>query len=221
MKYATALLVAGSALVVSTPVLAQSIGDASFTGPRVEVIAGYDASSAGSTADDNRNTDDQSIEGVLYGAALGYDFNAGGVVLGLEGEYSRSTADTDFQAGGLGGLGVGSLDTGRDLYAGARIGVVAQPNLLLYAKGGYTNARYELNAASGTGTFEQNIKAEGYRLGAGAEYAMTPNTFAKIEYRYSNYSDAEVRFGNAANDTVSFDIDTDRHQVVAGFGLRF
>ncbi|MBU2032267.1 MAG: outer membrane beta-barrel protein [Alphaproteobacteria bacterium] len=222
MKYATVLLVAGSALSISAPVMAQDAVDGTFTGPRAEIIAGYDSSTAGSSIDDDANVDnDQSIEGVVYGGALGYDFNAGGVVLGVEGEYTGSTADVEFADGDFEGFGLGNVETGRDLYVGARVGVLAQPDLLVYAKGGYTNASYNIRSASGTQTFDQDIRADGYRVGAGVEYALTGQSFVKLEYRYSNYSDAEIDFGGDAPNTDNFDIDTDRHQVVAGVGFRF
>ena len=48
------------------------------------------------------------------------------------------------------------------------------------------------------------------RLGAGLEQKLGTNTFVKAEYRYSNYKEIE-----------DFDIDADRHQVVAGVGIRF
>ncbi|MBU2341303.1 MAG: outer membrane beta-barrel protein [Alphaproteobacteria bacterium] len=222
MKYATVLLVAGSALSISAPVMAQDAVDGTFTGPRAEIIAGYDSSTAGSSIDDDVNVDnDQSIEGVVYGGALGYDFNAGGVVLGVEGEYTGSTADVEFADGDFEGFGLGNVETGRDLYVGARVGVLAQPDLLVYAKGGYTNASYNIRSASGTQTFDQDIRADGYRVGAGVEYALTGQSFVKLEYRYSNYSDAEIDFEGDAPNTDNFDIDTDRHQVVAGVGFRF
>ncbi len=222
MKYATALLVAGSALSISAPVLAQDAVDGTFTGPRAEIIAGYDSSTAGSSIDDDASIDnDQSIEGVVYGGALGYDFNAGGVVLGVEGEYTGSTADVEFNDGDFEGFGLGNVETGRDLYVGARVGVLAQPDLLVYAKGGYTNAKYNIRSASGTRNLDQDIDTDGYRVGAGVEYAMTEQSFVKLEYRYSNYSNAEIDFQGDAPDTANFDIDTDRHQVVAGVGFRF
>lgn len=222
MKYVTVLLVAGSALSISAPALAQDAVDGTFTGPRAEIIAGFDSSSAGSSIDDDSSIDnDQSIEGVVYGGALGYDFNAGGVVLGVEAEYTGSTADVEFSDGDFEGFGLGNVETGRDLYVGARVGVLAQPDLLVYAKGGYTNAKYNILSASGTRNLDQDIDTDGYRIGAGVEYAMTEQSFVKLEYRYSNYSSAEIDFQGDAPDTANFDIDTDRHQVVAGVGFRF
>lgn len=223
MKTTAALLVAGSIFAVATPAMAQDGVDGTFTGPRAEVLLGYDVSKAGSSVDDDINSDnDESIDGFGYGIGVGYDFNAGGVVLGVEGEYSDSTAETEYNTDGdFEGFGLGNVETGRDLYLGARVGVVAAPDLLVYAKGGYTNARYNVASSYDGDEYRAKIDTDGFRVGAGVEYAMTPNTFAKLEYRYSNYSDAELDFEGDTPDVDLGEIDTDRHQVMAGFGYRF
>lgn len=221
MKKTAFLLAAGTVALFASPVAAQSAVDGPFTGPRAEVLAGYDISKAGSTIDnDDIDNDNQSIDGVNYGVGIGYDFNAGGAVIGIEGEYAGSTAETDFSDGDFEGIGLGNVETGRDLYVGLRAGVLAQPDLLLYVKGGYTNASYNLRSDSGTTNLDEDLRTDGYRVGAGAEYALTENTFAKLEYRYSNYSDAELEFENGEGVEVG-DIDLDRHQIMAGFGFRF
>lgn len=92
---------------------------------------------------------------------------------------------------------------------------------MLYVKGGYTNAKYDIRSSDGTTEFSQDIDTDGYRIGAGAEYAISPNAFVKLEYRYSNYGDAEIDFDGELDDSERFDIDTDRHQVMAGVGFRF
>ena len=51
---------------------------------------------------------------------------------------------------------------------------------------------------------------EGFRVGAGAEFKLSNNMYLKGEYRYSNYGKID-----------GYDIDIDRHQVVAGVGIRF
>ncbi|MBX7540845.1 outer membrane protein [Qipengyuania sphaerica] len=220
MKTTAALLVAGSMLAAATPAMAQE--SENFDGFRLEALAGYDVSQAGSSIDDDANpNNDQSIDGLSYGVGAGYDFNAGGVVLGLEAEYTGSTAETEFEDGDFEGIGLGNVEAGRDLYLGARVGVKAAPDLLVYAKGGYTNATFNLRSSDGTTEFDSDIDTDGYRVGAGIEYALSGNTFAKVEYRYSNYSDAEIDFEGDAPDVSIPDIDLDRHQVMAGFGMRF
>ncbi|WP_034920915.1 outer membrane protein [Erythrobacter sp. SD-21] len=220
MKTTAALLVAGTMLATAAPAMAQDSDN--FDGFRIEALAGYDVSKAGSTSDNDTNAnDDQSIDGLAYGVGAGYDFDAGGVVLGLEAEYVGSTAETEYDMGDFEDIGVGNVETGRDLYLGARVGVKANDDLLVYAKGGYTNATYNFRNNDGTNEYEVDLDTDGFRVGGGLEYALSGNTFAKVEYRYSNYSDAELDFEGDAPDVAVPDIDLDRHQVMAGFGMRF
>ncbi len=221
MQKAVALLVAGSILTISSPAMAQDSSD-TFSGFRLEALAGYDTSRAGSSVDDDVNEDnDQSIDGLVYGAAIGYDYAVNNIVLGVEAELTDSTAKTEFDNGDFEGFGLGDVETGRDIYVGARVGYIVNPGVLVYAKGGYTNARYNISSTFDGDDFRQSIDTDGYRVGAGAEYAFGTNTFGKIEYRYSNYSDAEIDFEGDAPDIALGDIDTDRHQVMAGVGYRF
>mgnify|MGYP000563163005 CR=1 FL=1 len=221
MSTKTILLAAASFAVLSTPAMAQD-NDA-FTGLRVEGVGGFDTTSAGSSVDDEVNEDnDQSIEGFVYGAAVGYDVNVGGVVLGAEAELTDSTARTEIDAGDFEGFGFGNVETGRDIYVGARVGVVAAENTLVYAKGGYSNARYNIESSFDGDEYRSFVDADGYRIGAGIEQRLGANAYAKLEYRYSNYSDAEVDFDdNDVPEVAPSEIDTDRHQVMAGVGWRF
>ncbi len=141
--------------------------------------------------------------------------------LGVEAELSDSTAKTEFTDGDFEGFGLGNVETGRDIYVGARAGFLAAPDLLIYGKGGYTNARYNIESSFDGDEYRAKIDTDGFRIGAGAEYALSGNSFAKIEYRYSNYSDAELDFEGDAPDQDLGEIDLDRHQVMVGYGLRF
>ena len=223
MKKTLALILAsGATLAVAAPAFAQD--NAAFTGPRVEGLAGFDISTVGSSEDDEFDNTDESIDGFMYGVGVGYDFAIGGAVIGVEAELTDSTAkfedSTDFG---------GTLDygAGRDIYIGARAGVLVSPNALIYAKGGYTNASYDILASDDTTELEADLDLDGFRIGAGAEYAMSENTFVKLEYRYSNYSEGELDFDGddifdgGDDDSNRFDVDLDRHQVVLGFGFRF
>lgn len=180
------------AATAASPALAQD--KAPFTGARVEGLAGWDRVQANNSHDD----------GVNYGVAAGYDIQTGMGIVGIEGEVADSstrecTGSTTVADPRL------CLKTGRDLYIGGRIGKVVGGKTLLYAKAGYTNARAKLTDNDGSGQITLAHKdLDGARVGAGAEYALTSNSYIKTEYRYSNYQDG-----------------VSRHQVVAGFGLRF
>jgi outer membrane immunogenic protein len=222
MKKTIAFIATGSLVALAAPAMAQS-EDSPFNGPRIGVIGGYDQSGAGSTADDDTNEDsnDESIEGFGYGVEAGYDIDTGGAVIGVEAEYMDSTADTEFEDGDFEGFGIGSVDTNRDLYVGLRAGAKVTPNTLVYAKGGYTNAKYDVTSTDGTTEFSSDFDADGYRVGAGVEYAMGSGMYIKGEYRYSNYSEGEVDMPDDLPDSERFDLDLDRHQVMAAVGWRF
>lgn len=215
-KLVVATLLAGTA--VASPALAQDTGP-TFTGPRVEAILGYDHVGAGSDVDNNNGRDDQSIDGLLYGVGAGYDINLGSAVVGVEGEYTDSTAKSDrFDLTDQ--FGFGRVSQGRDLYVGARAGILANPNTLVYVKGGYTNTKLNVLAGDSDETTDTAFKLDGWRIGGGVERAINKNTFAKVEYRYSKYDSAHIDYMDGATSS-EFDIDTDRHQVVASVGWRF
>jgi outer membrane immunogenic protein len=166
-------------------------------GFHVDAIVGYDRA----------NIVDEGASGALYGVGAGYDFRAGNVVFGVEGEATDSTAEecaSDFQIAGD-ELCIGA---GRDFYAGARVGAVVGNSTLIYAKAGYTNGRVQVDYDDGTAAtapdFRIRENLDGVRVGGGAQFGIGPNTYIRTEYRYSNYQDG-----------------FDRHQVVGGLGFRF
>jgi outer membrane immunogenic protein len=198
-----AALAASTAL--AAPAFAQDSGDeSSFTGPRAEGIVGWDRAESG------ENLQGDARDGVVYGGAVGYDVQMGHAVLGAEAELTGST--TKDSANNV----VASNDTldvkaGRDIYLGGRIGFAVGDRALLYAKGGYTNARINTRYhAPGATAIEDGENLDGWRLGAGAEVKLGGQVYAKAEYRYSNYGNAD-----------GYDINLDRHQVVGGVGIRF
>ena len=212
------ILLAAAGTMVAVPAMAQT-AESTFTGPRAGVMLGYDrlqpGSGNGSTIADNNHAD-----GLLYGGDLGYDVAFGQVVVGAEGEITGSTSKVDNNPINPNNFGYGRVKAGRDLYLGGRLGYIVSPTTMVYGKVGYTNARLDLTRNDGVTNTGRSYNLDGFRVGAGVEKALSPRTYAKIEYRYSNYSDARLEYPNGAN-TNNFDVDTDRHQVVAGVGFRF
>lgn len=189
----------------AAPAFAQD-QDPSFTGPRAEIISGWDRVADGQSGSHGN-------DGVVYGGAVGYDFQVGGAVIGFEGEATGSTnkATTTSVVVTNDSLRVKS---GRDLYVGGRVGFLAGPRTLIYAKGGYTNAKLETRYVNGASTVDTSANADGWRVGAGAEFMVSNNVYLKGEYRYSNYNKIN-------GPSASTSIDLDRHQVVGGVGIRF
>jgi outer membrane immunogenic protein len=189
-KYILAALLAGTA---ATPAMAQEA--APFTGLRAEGIVGYEST----------EFEDEGSNGVAYGVGVGYDFQMGGAVAGVEAEISDSTVDECIDDIDVAGDEL-CVQSGRDIYVGGRVGGLVTPRTLIYAKAGYVNGRVNVEYdAPGTANDEDDgANLDGVRVGAGAEFALGPNSYTKAEYRYSNY---EAGF--------------DKHQGVVGFGFRF
>lgn len=219
-KYIAAALLAGT---LAAPAFAQDA--APFSGFRIEGIAGYDALRSGDDKDTGGDTNsdegDETINGALYGVGIGYDFNLGSMVVGAEAEYSDSTGKQDFNET-IDVPITGRIAAGRDLYVGGRIGFPVTPSTLVYGKLGYTNTAIDGAFSSGDDSFDLDVNAEGYRIGAGVEQLLGPNAFGKIEYRYSNYGNLETEGDDFFDDGSDLaDIDLDRHQVLVGVGFRF
>lgn len=211
-----------ASLGVAAPALAQDRApsdDATFTGPRAGIILGYDRLQPGQVP--NSDIDDRnSASGLTYGGDVGYDISSNRWVFGVEGEVTGSTGKVTNNPSAAGALGYGRVKAGRDLYAGIRAGYRVAPSTLLYAKGGYTNQRLDLVASNGTTETGQHFNLDGWRAGAGLEQSLGGKAYAKLEYRYSNYGNARLEYPNGGN-TNNFSVDTDRHQIVAGLGVRF
>lgn len=220
-----AALLAGTA---ATPAMAQDPSQSPFTGLRVEGLVGYDTLQSSDDTSDGDESTDETIDGVGYGVGVGFDFDLGGLVAGIEGEFVDSSAE---QEGGetVNGVPVTfGVDVSRDIYIGGRLGFAVAPSTLLYAKGGYTSTRIESQLEDQTDTFNFDSSVDGYRIGAGVEqlfggplFGLGSSAYGKVEYRYSNYDDFSFDddvFEDAGN---TLDIDLDRHQVMAGIGIRF
>ena len=166
----TLILAAVAALTaVATPAMAQD-----FTGVRVGVTGGYD--------------DVQSRDGFTYGGVVGVDAPvAKNIIIGVEATLEDSTAK------------VAGVHASRELGVAARAGVVVLPKTLVFAKVGYTNARFTANQGDLSATFE------GLRYGAGVEYAVTKHTYVSAEYRRT---ELEKGFGG-------------RDGALVGVGIRF
>jgi len=193
------LVAAALAASVSAPAFAQDATP--FSGPYVAGMVGYERVELGASGIGSGHKD-----GLTYGGIIGYDINLRGAVFGIEGEYADS--ETKYSVNDLVATGDSArLSTDRDLYAGVRIGGEVLPNVMLYAKGGYTNAKAKFRYDDGVDVFTASDKLDGYRLGAGVETERN-GLLGRVEYRYSNDGQDEG-------------IDVERHQVALIVGYRF
>ena len=199
------LIAAATLTAISAPAYAQEASN--FGGAKIGAVIGYDKVRL-----ESEDFGSGSKDGFLYGVTAGYDFDLGSAVVGIEGEFADAT--TKETVGDLAVDGFeASLRAERDLYVGARLGFKASNTILVYAKGGYTNAKFKLTATDGVDTFSASDELDGYRIGAGVEYT-NGQAFGRLEYRYSDYGRYKV-------DGVDTGIDASRHQVAVVGGWRF
>jgi outer membrane immunogenic protein len=219
-----AALVAG---VVASPAMAQE-EEKHFEGPRVEALFGYDQAKAGLEATDDFNGD---AEDIFYGAAIGYDFESGVLTYGVEAEiagsglaYEESGTDVDL----AGSLVSGTLrvDSATEYYLGARVGFVGGRSSL-YFKAGYAMSGIDIDFDGTVDGLPERVNADidldGLRLGVGAEYKVNDLVYIKAEYRYTDYSGADIEAigQNLAVGDVFEVVNLERHQAVVGVGVRF
>ncbi len=154
--------------------------DRTFDGPYAGVLLGYDHFTA--KIDDAK----ESRDGFTYGGLVGYDRDFGPAVAGAEFEVDGNTThyhDTDI----LNAKDSVYLKAGRDLYVGGRAGYKIAPNVLLYAKGGYTNARLSAKYNDGAGDLVRySTNLDGYLVGGGVQ-VQYGRIGVRVEYRYSDY----------------------------------
>ena len=183
-----------AAFLAAAPAAAQDNRPA-WQGFHVEALVGLD------------HTIHQHGGGVVYGMGGGYDLQAGRMVLGIDAEATDSTY-TGCVVDVISANDRLCASPRRELSISLRAGILVSPNVLLYAKGGYANARFHVDYDDGTpaGTnnfnFSQNL--DGIRVGGGAELRVSRTAFIRVEGRYSDY-----RHGSG------------RGQAVAAFGFRF
>jgi len=134
------------------------------TGLRAAVLAGIERTDAapGSGASD----------GFYYGGQLGYDWQLGPVIAGVEGDLGGSTASQI--------LGARRARQGLFASAAVRLAVPITVSLRGFVRGGY--AYHEVTYDTG-----RAFHGSGWTLGGGGELDVTQRVFVRAEYRFSDY----------------------------------
>lgn len=118
-----------------------------------------------------------SRDGFVGGAHVGYLYQAGPAVFGLEGDVEGTTIKNSGLRASLRG----------------RLGL-AMDRTLFYVTGGGALANQNYTLFSPFTGFNTNASATklGWTVGAGVEYAFAPNWSARVEYRYSDFGKLNV-----------------------------
>jgi len=120
-----------------------------------------------------------TMNGIMGGGQIGYNFQTGPFVLGVEVDGQGTGQHADFAAGIL---------TERDempwfFTARGRVGYAIAPQWLIYGTGGLAVADFKSTlTATGLGTATWEVSHVGWTAGAGVEVAVTRNWSVKGEY---------------------------------------
>jgi outer membrane immunogenic protein len=158
-------------------------------------------------------------QGVIGGAHVGYNWQGGPWVLGIEGSVDGTSLSKSITPG------AGVVFSDRSEIQGSirgRAGI-AWDRALLYATGGAAFGGFSATFTSPNGTDTFSSTRVGWTVGGGLAYAITNNWSVYAEYRYSDFGTSNVfpgpSFGNVAGLFVH------RHytqnQVQAGFSYKF
>jgi outer membrane immunogenic protein len=131
------------------------------------------------------STSSNDLKGGFAGGTLGYNWQIGQTVFGLETDAAWSDikySETDF------GLTIADKMQSFGSVTG-RIGYAVDA-ALFYAKGGYAWADNQISASALGATFSESRLHSGWTIGGGLEYMFVPNWSGKIEYMYADYSNA-------------------------------
>jgi opacity protein-like surface antigen len=170
-----------------------------------------------------------SLEGGLGGGQIGYNWQNGPFVAGVE---------ADFQGAGLKGTlnapcpvgfcaGLGASFTQKMPWFGTVRGRVALATdaWLIYVTGGYAYARFDAEAsASAVGAaavISRNETRDGWTVGGGIEAALTRNFSAKVEYLYLDFGTSNITWTIPGLPTLNDASKIHANVVRAGVNYRF
>lgn len=172
-----------------------------------------------------RFTDNAS--GVIGGFQVGYNWQTGSIVYGIETDLSLASVRTSRFAFGTDyeqNVDISAIGTLR-----ARVGVLVSPTLLAYLTGGlaYAKVRDHVhdNSDPSVQVWDNNGWLFGWTIGGGVEYAMNPRWTLKLEALYYALQTRTIVFncpagycGSAQNYPVDFK--HDGAIVRAGFNVK-
>lgn len=232
MKYQVMIATALAGLL-AVPAQAQDV-----SGFRIEGRLGWEQVKTNATLPNPDEDEDEDGDELLaasdkgsdptFGVELGYDAQIGSSFV-LGGYVGADLSDTSMCVE-LIEDDLACTELGRTFTVGARAGVPIGETSLIYVKGGYSNGKFKTsydadvtdNEDDEPGVIERFSGTEdGFHVGGGVELGLTESLYAKLEYVYTDYGNRSHLLEELEDDEIGLKASSDRHQVVAGIGLRF
>lgn len=232
MKYQL-MIAAAAAGMMATSAQAQDV-----SGFRIEGRLGWEQ--VGTTASLPNPDEDEDEDGdelliatddgsdPSFGVELGYDAQIGSFF--VLGAYAGADLSDTEMCSELIEDDLACTELERTFTVGARAGIEVAETSLIYVKGGYSNGKFKtIYNADVTDDDDTNAAAneefsgtqDGFHLGGGFELGLTESLYAKLEYVYTDFGSRSHLLEDMDNDAPGLKLASDRHQVIAGIGLRF
>jgi outer membrane immunogenic protein len=232
MKYEV-MIAAAMAGLLAAPAHAQDLSGFRIEGRLGWEQVGTDATLPNPDEDEDEDGDeflvasDESSD-PSFGVELGYDAQIGSSFV-LGGYVGADLSDGEM-CGELIEDDLACTKLERTFTVGARAGVPIGQSALIYVKGGYSNGRFETsydadvtdNDDDDAGVIEEfSGSQDGYHFGGGVELGLTESLYAKLEYVYTDFGNRSYLLEDMEAGDPGLEVSHDRHQAVAGIGLRF
>ena len=164
---------------------------------------------------------DRDNNGFIGGVQVGYNFQVGNLVLGLEWDFDWTSIDTSgtVTLPGVAGAINASADTEWITTLAGRIGLVLD-RTLVYVKvgGGWVRNEASITLLTSGASVRASDTNGGWLVGGGFEYALAPNWTAKFEYDFLSLADKNFP---AFAGTRGFELERDVQQLKVGINFKF
>lgn len=156
-----------------------------WTGFYIGANAGYGWADVGTSGTSN------NLQGFIGGGQLGYNWQTGAFVLGVEADFQVANEKRSDTASILG------VDFTVDQKiqwfgtARGRLGYAFGPTML-YVTGGAAWQNYKLSVSALGASVDDNTTKVGWTAGAGVEWMFAPHWSTKVEYLYMDTGDTDV-----------------------------
>jgi high affinity Mn2+ porin len=180
-----------------------------WTGLYIGAHAGYSRGSSSAVLSDPATlAASNTFSGTIGGVQAGYNYRLrSGLLFGVEADITFPNYLTSNSVVSLLATAQSDLTEQWDFVATARgrVGYAAGP-WLAYATGGlaWAGERFLNSPANGTDEKVLNTRL-GWAAGAGIEYAFAPHWSARLEYLYSRFERADIRFPSGTQYTSTLD----------------
>ncbi|ALK08632.1 outer membrane protein [Blastochloris viridis] len=154
---------------------------------------------------------DNDFDGFVGGGQIGFDYQIGNIVVGIQGDISGANLEGKST---IGGVEFKNEATWLASVTG-RVGFTVD-RALFYVKGGAAWTDLDSTVSDGIDSAKKSETRDGWTVGGGIEYAFAPNWSTFVEYDYYDFGDKNTIIGDGL-----VKIDTDVSVVKLGVNYRF